>query len=69
MNDSLISLFIDDEMDLDEKVEFVETVHSSQVFTQETVDLLEQEKLLHVGLGLLCGTFDLCLCPLCFPLF
>ena len=47
MNDSLISLFIDDEMDLDEKVEFVETVHSSQVFTQETVDLLEQEKLLH----------------------
>lgn len=46
MNDSLISLFIDDEMDLDEKVTFVETVHASREFTRETVELLDQEKLL-----------------------
>ncbi len=46
MDDSLISLFIDDEMDLDEKIVFVETVHSSRPFTLETVALLEQEKLL-----------------------
>lgn len=44
MNDYLISLFIDNEMDLDEKIEFVETVHGNQAFTRETVDLLEQEK-------------------------
>lgn len=46
MNDYLISLFIDNEMDLDEKIEFVETVHSNDAFTREAVDLLEQEKLL-----------------------
>ncbi len=46
MNDYLISQFIDNEMDLDEKIEFVETVHSSQPFSTETIVLLEQEKLL-----------------------
>lgn len=46
MNDFLISQFIDDEMDLDEKIVFVETVHTSQRFAEETVALLEQEKLL-----------------------
>ncbi len=46
MDDSLISLFIDDEMDLDEKIVFVETVHASKPFTEETITLLEQEKLL-----------------------
>jgi hypothetical protein len=46
MNDYLISLFIDNEMDLDEKITFVETVHSSQHFSTETLALLEQEKLL-----------------------
>jgi len=46
MDDSLISLFIDDEMNLDEKIVFVETVHESRSFTQETITLLEQEKLL-----------------------
>ena len=49
MNDYLISLFIDNEMDLDEKIEFVETVHSNHAFTPEAVDLLEQEKLLREG--------------------
>jgi hypothetical protein len=42
----LISQFIDDELSLDEKCEFVETVHASQGFKQETVDLVNQEKLL-----------------------
>jgi hypothetical protein len=46
MNDYLISLFIDNEMDLDEKITFVETIHTSQQFSTETVALLEQEKLL-----------------------
>ncbi len=46
MDDSLISLFIDDEMDLDDKIVFVETVHSSRQFSQDAVALLEQEKLL-----------------------
>jgi hypothetical protein len=46
MDDYLISLFIDDEMDLDEKIVFVETVHTSREYTLETVALLEQEKLL-----------------------
>ena len=42
----LISQFIDDELSLDEKCEFVETVHASRGFKQETVDLINQEKLL-----------------------
>ncbi len=44
MNDYLISLFIDDEMDLNEKISFVEEVHTSDQFFTETIDLLEQEK-------------------------
>ena len=44
MNDYLISLFIDDEMDLDEKIVFVKTVHADREFSMETVVLLEQEK-------------------------
>lgn len=46
MDDYLISLFIDDEMDFDEKIVFVETVHASRQFSLEAVALLEQEKLL-----------------------
>ncbi len=46
MNEYLISQFIDNEMDLDEKIEFVETVHASEQFSTDTVALLEQEKLL-----------------------
>lgn len=46
-NDTLISQFIDDELDLDEKVEFVEKVHASSEFKEETVSLLNQERLLH----------------------
>ncbi len=43
MKDYLISLYIDNELDLDEKITFVETVHSDRAFTDETVGLLKQE--------------------------
>ena len=43
---SLISLFIDDELTLDDKVTFVETVHAQEHFKDDTVALLNQEKLL-----------------------
>ncbi len=46
MKDHLISSFIDDELDLDEKIDFVETVHGDRRFKDETVDLLRQEMLL-----------------------
>jgi hypothetical protein len=43
MNDS-ISLFIDDELDLDEKIVFVKKIHNEDPFYNESVALLEQEK-------------------------
>ena len=46
MKDYLISSYIDDELDLDEKIEFVETVHAEAPFKDEAVDLLQQEKLI-----------------------
>ena len=45
MKDYLISSYIDDELDLDEKIDFVETVHAQAPFKEEAVDLLHQEKL------------------------
>ena len=44
MKDYLISGYIDDELDLDEKIEFVETVHAKVSFKDDAVDLLQQEK-------------------------
>ena len=44
MKDYLISSYIDDELDLDEKIEFVETVHENVSLMEEAVDLLHQEK-------------------------
>ena len=46
MKDYLISSYIDDELDLDEKIEFVETVYEKVSFKDEAVDLLHQEKLI-----------------------
>ncbi len=43
---SLISLYIDDEMNLDEKIEFVETVRDDDFFARETLVFLDQEKVL-----------------------
>ena len=45
MRDYLISSYIDDELDLDEKIEFVETVHEHARFRDDALDLLRQEKL------------------------
>jgi hypothetical protein len=42
----LISQYIDDELSLADKIEFVRTVHGDAAFTEETVALLGQEKLL-----------------------
>ncbi|MGD9322930.1 MAG: glycogen-binding domain-containing protein [Desulfobacterales bacterium] len=46
MQDYLISMFIDDELNLDNKIEFVETVHQDRKFKDETVDFLRQEKVI-----------------------
>jgi hypothetical protein len=46
MNDYLISMFIDDELDLDNKIEFVETVHEDRNFKEETVGFLRQEQII-----------------------
>ncbi len=46
MNDHLISMYIDDELDLDEKIAFVENVHRDEGFKNDAVGLLQQEKLL-----------------------
>ncbi|MGD8290269.1 MAG: glycogen-binding domain-containing protein [Desulfobacterales bacterium] len=46
MQDYLISMFIDDELDLDNKIEFVETVHDDRKFKDETIGFLQQEKML-----------------------
>jgi hypothetical protein len=44
MKDYFISMFIDNELDLDEKIGFVEEVHKDRAFKDETIELLEQEK-------------------------
>ncbi len=46
MKEDLISSYIDDELELDDKIEFVETVHEQEAFKEEAIDLLQQEKLM-----------------------
>lgn len=46
----LISLYIDDEMDMDQKISFVETVHQNRPYTDTALALLRQEKLLRADL-------------------
>jgi Glycogen recognition site of AMP-activated protein kinase len=46
MSDLLISMYIDDELDLDDKIVFVETVHDDKSFKDEALSLLRQEKLI-----------------------
>ena len=46
MKDYLISQFIDDELDIDEKIEFVESLDTVSDFKDETMDLLKQESIL-----------------------
>ena len=51
MNDYLISLYIDNELDLDEKITFVETVCDTGAFAAEATALLRQEKRLRAPLA------------------
>jgi len=44
--DYMISMFIDDELDIDNKIEFVEKAHKDKVFKDETVGFLHQERLI-----------------------
>lgn len=44
--DYLCSMYIDNELNLEEKVQFIEKIRSEEEFFQETVVLLDQEKLL-----------------------
>jgi Carbohydrate-binding module 48 (Isoamylase N-terminal domain) len=44
MDEILISQFIDDELDLSEKIVFVETVNGNNAFAIETLTLLRQEQ-------------------------
>ncbi|RPH50922.1 MAG: hypothetical protein EHM85_08680, partial [Desulfobacteraceae bacterium] len=46
MNDNLISMYIDNELNLDDKIIFVETVHAYETFKDATVNILWQEKLI-----------------------
>jgi hypothetical protein len=46
MSDPMISLFIDDELDLNGKIELVENISSTPSFKDETIDLLNLEKLI-----------------------
>jgi len=46
MMDQVISLFIDNELGLNGKMEFVKKVHTDKAFMDQTVSLLEQETLL-----------------------
>ena len=41
-----ISMFIDNELDLDEKIEFVNKVHGDEEFYHDSLELLKQEKLI-----------------------
>jgi hypothetical protein len=42
----LISMFIDNELDLDEKIGFVERVHEDRDFKNESIELLNMEKII-----------------------
>jgi hypothetical protein len=44
MKEELISMFIDDEMDLDEKIEFVGHIHKDGSFMVRTIEFLNMEK-------------------------
>ena len=46
MKEHMISMFIDDEMNIDEKIEFVTTVHADAAVKDETIGLLQQEMLI-----------------------
>lgn len=46
MKDYMISMFVDNELDFEEKIELVESVHADAAVKNEIVHLLQQEKLI-----------------------
>jgi len=48
--DYLISMYIDNELTLDDKINFVEHIHSDQYFKNDAVSFLQQEKILRSAL-------------------
>jgi len=44
MKDYMISMFIDDEFDIDDKIEFVKCIYEYKDFKDETIEFLKQEK-------------------------
>jgi len=46
MKEYLISMFIDNELNLDEKIKFVEHIHADESYKKESVELLNQEKII-----------------------
>ena len=44
--DDMISMFIDDELGIDDKIEFLERVHSDKAIKEESVELLNQERVI-----------------------
>ena len=45
----LISMFIDNELDLDEKIGFVERIHEDRDFKNESIELLNMEKIIRAN--------------------
>ena len=50
MMEHFISMYIDDEMTLEEKILFINHIHENKAFTDETAAMLEQEKKLSAAL-------------------
>lgn len=50
--DHLISMYIDNELSLDEKIHFLKHIYGNRSYTEEAVELLEQEKLLSASLNI-----------------
>lgn len=46
MMEYLISMFIDNELSVDDKIAFVEKVHGDKAFKDDSIELLHQEKLI-----------------------
>ncbi len=44
MMDHFISMYIDDEMSLEEKILFINTIHGNEAYRNDAVSMLEQEK-------------------------
>ncbi|MBU0961161.1 MAG: glycogen-binding domain-containing protein [Proteobacteria bacterium] len=57
--DHLISMYIDNELSLDEKIDFLEHVYGNKPYKEDAVELLEQEKLLSASLKMTAPVIEL----------